>query len=490
MAHRDTETSAQEQSHAFSLRVTQVLGFCFYWAWVYLSFNASSSLNFSFAHRFDMLWVHIASCVAGVAFFSLVIAFSRRSVRWFVQKRALHIAGIAMAAGTACYALPAWEPLPLMVFGAAVTGVATCWIIVFWGSLFSEMSLRGIIMSTAGSFFCAHIIYAAVGARPPVATGLVQIVLPLLAAFLIPDAKAFARYVQAEAPAPAAPAGPEPSSNRLLVPTGQLPWSLAVSLFAIMLVYGGMRIYVGAFDAPAYMEGSLAMLGVALAVCGAFFLWGLLRGNNSYSVGPVFKGAVILLALCLLLGAFYGSSLIGVVAPLVTVVDVVVEILCWVLLADRARTQSTPAFLVFLLGRGAVEAGMMTGQLIGWASYGQLVPFAISGTCLLMVALGFLMKDPDTVLVFEAPTQKERDAVEEITGAPIGERLGQVAEACGLTQREREIFELWATGHGSKYIQETCSISASTVKTHVRHIYEKCGVHSRAEIIDLLERRA
>ena len=81
MAHRDTETSAQEQSHAFSLRVTQVLGFCFYWAWVYLSFNASSSLNFSFAHRFDMLWVHIASCVAGVAFFSLVIAFSRRSVR-------------------------------------------------------------------------------------------------------------------------------------------------------------------------------------------------------------------------------------------------------------------------------------------------------------------------------------------------------------------------------------------------------------------------
>lgn len=489
MAQRDMAADEAGRPHTFSLRATQVLGFCFYWAWVYLSFNASSSLNFSLAQRSEMLWVHTASCVAGVAFFAFVIAFSRRSVRWFARTRALRIAGVAMAAGTACYAFPAWEPLPAMVAGAAVTGVATCWIIVFWGSLFSEMSLRGIIVSTAGSFFCAHIIYMAVGALPPVAAGLVHICLPVLAAFLIPDAQAFARSVKSAAPLSSELPDADAPSGRSIVPVRQLPWSLAVSLFAIMLVYGGMRIYVGAIDAPANMEGSLAMLGVALAVCGGFAVWGWLRGNTSASVGPVFKGTVVLLAFCLLLAAFYGAALVSIIAPLVTVVDVVVEILCWVLLADRARTQRTPAFLVFVLGRAAVEAGMMAGQLIGWASYGQIVPFAISGTCLLMVAVGFLMKDPDTVLVFEAPTQKERDAVEELTGAPIGERLGQVAEACGLTQREREIFELWATGHGSKYIQETCSISASTVKTHVRHIYEKCGVHSRAEIIDLLERR-
>lgn len=489
MAQRDTAAGEAGRSHMLSLRVTQVLGFCFYWAWVYLSFNASSSLNFSFAQHADMLWVHTASCVAGVAFFAIVIAFSRRSVRWFVHKRALRIAGAAMAAGTACYAFPAWEPLPVMVAGAAVTGVATCWIIVFWGSLFSEMSLRGIIVSTAGSFFCAHVIYVAVGFLPSAAAGVVQIFLPVLAAFLIPDAKGFARFVKSTAPLSSGLPEAAASSGRLIVPARQLPWSLAASLFAIMLVYGGMRIYVGAIDGPANTEGSLAMLGVVLAVCGGFAVWGWLRGNSSASVGPVFKGAVVLLAFCLLVSAFYGKALVWVIAPLVTVVDVVVEILCWVLLADRARTQRTPAFLVFVLGRAAVEAGMMAGHLVGWASYGQVVPFAISGTCLLMVAVGFLMKDPDTALVFEVPTQKERDAVEELTGTSLSERLGQVAEACGLTQREREIFELWATGHGSKYIQETCSISASTVKTHVRHIYEKCGVHSRAEIIDLLERR-
>lgn len=30
-------------------------------------------------------------------------------------------------------------------------------------------------------------------------------------------------------------------------------------------------------------------------------------------------------------------------------------------------------------------------------------------------------------------------------------------------------------------------MSSATVKTHLRHIYEKCDTHSRADIFDLLE---
>ena len=47
---------------------------------------------------------------------------------------------------------------------------------------------------------------------------------------------------------------------------------------------------------------------------------------------------------------------------------------------------------------------------------------------------------------------------------------------------------LWATGHGSRAIEEKLVVSAGTVKTHLRHIYEKCDVHSRADILDLLDR--
>ena len=69
----------------------------------------------------------------------------------------------------------------------------------------------------------------------------------------------------------------------------------------------------------------------------------------------------------------------------------------------------------------------------------------------------------------------------------LGERIGELASAYMLSARETEVFRLWATGHTLKYIQEKLYLSPSTVKTHVRHIYDKAGVHSRSEIVELLD---
>ena len=59
-----------------------------------------------------------------------------------------------------------------------------------------------------------------------------------------------------------------------------------------------------------------------------------------------------------------------------------------------------------------------------------------------------------------------------------------------ISRREAEVFALWVTGHGLKYIQETLFISESNAKTHMSNIYRKCDVHNRAEIIDLYERES
>lgn len=71
----------------------------------------------------------------------------------------------------------------------------------------------------------------------------------------------------------------------------------------------------------------------------------------------------------------------------------------------------------------------------------------------------------------------------------MDERIAAVAEKFGLTARETEVFTLWATGHGAKSIEEKLVLSSATVRTHIRHIYEKLDVHSRAELIELLESR-
>lgn len=51
-----------------------------------------------------------------------------------------------------------------------------------------------------------------------------------------------------------------------------------------------------------------------------------------------------------------------------------------------------------------------------------------------------------------------------------------------LTSREREVLVHLAQGAGDKDIAQALFISVRTVQTHLAHIYEKLGVHSRTEL--------
>ena len=50
-----------------------------------------------------------------------------------------------------------------------------------------------------------------------------------------------------------------------------------------------------------------------------------------------------------------------------------------------------------------------------------------------------------------------------------------------LSSREREVYELLSQGRSNQEIARTLFISESTAKVHVRHIFEKLGVRTRAE---------
>ena len=67
------------------------------------------------------------------------------------------------------------------------------------------------------------------------------------------------------------------------------------------------------------------------------------------------------------------------------------------------------------------------------------------------------------------------------------ECCADVAQAFRLTRRETEVFLLLAQGRSSPVIEERLVVSRNTVKTHVRNIYAKLGVHSQQELIDVVE---
>ena len=52
-----------------------------------------------------------------------------------------------------------------------------------------------------------------------------------------------------------------------------------------------------------------------------------------------------------------------------------------------------------------------------------------------------------------------------------------------LTPREFEILHLIAAGLSNKAIQENLLLSKNTVRTHIKNLYSKLGVHSRTQAI-------
>lgn len=64
----------------------------------------------------------------------------------------------------------------------------------------------------------------------------------------------------------------------------------------------------------------------------------------------------------------------------------------------------------------------------------------------------------------------------------------QLAAQGALSARETEILQYLARGRSQPYIRDELVLSKNTVATHVKHIYQKLEVHSRQELLDLVER--
>lgn len=66
-------------------------------------------------------------------------------------------------------------------------------------------------------------------------------------------------------------------------------------------------------------------------------------------------------------------------------------------------------------------------------------------------------------------------------------RCRQLAEQHALTEREQSILVLLARGRDLSFICSSLFLSKNTVKSYQRSIYTKLGVHSKQEIIDLVQ---
>ncbi len=154
------------------------------------------------------------------------------------------------------------------------------------------------------------------------------------------------------------------------------------------------------------------------------------------------------------------------------------------LFLTMARIAGGDAALSFARGFSALYAGEMAGIALGnvidVAVAGGQTPYAAVACAGLVVLFAYLF------LFTERDFRALSVVVDDVDR--FEEACARIARDAGLSKREAEILPLALRGRTGERIAAEFFISKSTVDTHLRRIYQKCGVHSRQELIDLGER--
>ena len=104
-------------------------------------------------------------------------------------------------------------------------------------------------------------------------------------------------------------------------------------------------------------------------------------------------------------------------------------------------------------------------------------------------ATGYLLKRTNRAVLLEALREVHAGGspMTSIVARQVVQFLQQsrapITQADRLSDREHEILQLLGRGRQNKEIVDQLKISPSTVATHIRRIYEKLHVHSRAEAV-------
>lgn len=132
--------------------------------------------------------------------------------------------------------------------------------------------------------------------------------------------------------------------------------------------------------------------------------------------------------------------------------------------------------------------GNVIGMVVGWATGGVVDLFSAAHPALFgYVCLGLVM-----VLVAASTYMFNGigGMLTVVASSPDAHYEGQCqafARRYGLTPRQLDVLRLLGRGRTAISIQERLSISESTAKTHIYAIYQKAGIHTQRELLDLLD---
>lgn len=269
--------------------------------------------------------------------------------------------------------------------------------------------------------------------------------------------------------------GTESPSGRQRLPKSLL-LTLKGPLAATAAVAFGTGLSWGEAAVDAYRP--LISVAAALLVCALSVFLGFRARSGSKGrfafFGAVFPLSTILLLASLVLGQLGGVASLPVLLDAAYYVGLsLLEVYVLVAIVVASRGSGVSPLAPLAAKMVVYGAGFLTGKALASVLDSQVLPTVL--TIALLVYLAF------NVVVLAVNQMSDATG----SSAPVQEAISaRMGERYGLTPREREVLSCLLEGRSYEGVGRMLFISSSTVKTHVKHIYEKVGVKSRDELID------
>ena len=216
----------------------------------------------------------------------------------------------------------------------------------------------------------------------------------------------------------------------------------------------------------------------------------------------VYKGCLPAMLAILSLLPFFGEALGGLAGLVMITCYDVCGMVFLLFIVDRARTLRMSSYVlssVYLGGSGLfLVIGLSIGGVLGAlsADYGlsllTLLAFAAIYPLAIVLVVALRRAHPQDASSAAAGEGGEgapsADAVPTVDDA-LGAGVDAVAARFELTPREREILGYLARGRTAKFIAEELVISENTAWAHIKRVYAKTGVHSKQELMSVVEQQ-
>ena len=384
-------------------------------------------------------------------------------------------------------------PGALFAVGAILTGVCTAPISIRAGQIYAHTRPTVAVSNTALSEVASGLIYFFVALNEPVISLAVVAALPFMASLMSCLGK-----VDIE------PRERNAAKDQASRPIAALARFLVVVFLITFIAYCVRGMFLTENSGQTTRINAIA---ISLVVFLSFGIALICAFSRSFSFTWLYYPIVLLLGVaCLLLFTAEGMGK----WPLVMVVCIysLTSLFNWGMLTYAAKSDYWDPIEVFGFGRAAFALGSLAGLIaITWLGLGHVGPQAmqflgIGFAAVLVACVLVIFREKDIVEITNAgwlasenekrpdPTDYEVDVLETepiAMAAAVETRVltvDEYADERNFTRRERDVFPLMLQGRGSKSIAEKLVISDNTAKSHIRSIYAKCGVHTRAEFIE------